>query len=371
MDDGFGDGTGGVTGIQSVKSSSNSSCVTTAITQPQHVFDVYGTYIQCSVVTMNWTQPAASSTRIAGLVPNGIAFKLNDPTENSKSTTWNLNIPGGTAFVLMYIPPTGPGLTSRLLVSDANGGNDACLGSGAYPSATASQTGVAQATGTALPTSPVKDAAGSKTPKLGPIIGATIGAVAFLCALLALGFFFYRRKHRFTRVRPGSPGSGKEMHLEADAGHPDSPRSNNPTHYRNLPEGAVVLPFVLPSVTSTQETQSSNRKEPLPSSAISPTSRSTRTHRMSRETLTSAESSHGAPAASSSRRDRSETEENEPVFIQHADGGSMPLQPRVREVIELPPNYDQLPRRLPRPGQAEQAGGSNQVQGQEELRRKV
>ncbi|KAG8791734.1 hypothetical protein FRC12_008266 [Ceratobasidium sp. 428] len=366
MDDGFGDGSGGVTGIQSVQSSSNSGCLTNAVTQPEHVFDVFGTYIQCSVVTMNWTQPATSTTRITGLVPNGIPFRLNAPTVNTKSTTWNLNIPGGTAFVLMYIPSSGPSLTSQLLVSQAQGGNDACMGSGAYPSATAPQTGVAEATSATSPTSPATNATGSGTPKLGPIIGATIGAVAFLCALLGLGFFFYRRKHSFARVRPESPGLDKEMNLETDTSHLDSAHGNDPEQYRNLPEGAVASPFVLPSVTSTQETPlSSNRKTTLPSSARSPTSQSPTARRMSRETLTSAESSHGAPGTSSARRDQSETtEESEPVFIQHADGGSVPIQPRPREVIELPPNYDQVPRPLPRPGYSGRAGSGNQAQGE-------
>ncbi|KAG8722978.1 hypothetical protein FRC09_005268 [Ceratobasidium sp. 395] len=318
---------------------------------------------------MNWTQPATSTTKITGLVPNGIPFRLDAPTVNTKSTTWNLNIPGGTAFVLMYIPSSGPSLTSRLLVSQAQGGNDACLGSGAYPSATAPQTGVAEATSTTSPTSPAPsatNAAGSATPKLGPIIGATIGAVAFLCALFGLGFCFYRRKHSFARVRPESPGLDKEMSLGTDMSHLDNPHGNDPTQYRNLPEGAVALPFVLPSVTSTQETPfSSNRKTPLPSSARSPTSQSPATRQMSRETLTSAESSHGAPGTSSARRDQSETtEESEPVFIQHADGGSVPIQPRPREVIELPPNYDQVPRPLPRPGYSGRAGSSNQAQGE-------
>ncbi|KAG9087609.1 hypothetical protein FRC06_002457 [Ceratobasidium sp. 370] len=348
MDDGFGTGTGGVTGIQSVKASSNSSCVTTAITQPKHVFDVYGTYIQCSVVSMNWTEPATSSTRVTGLVPNGVAFRLDPPVANSRSTTWDLNIPGGTAFVLMYVAPSGPGLTSQLLVSQANGGSNACLSSGAYPSATASQTGIAQATGTLQPSgsvTPTAVATGNDAPKLGPIIGATLGGVAILCALLGLVFYFYRRKHRFARLRPQSSGSDKEINLEFNTRYLD----DDPTRHRNLPEGAVILPFELPTSTRTRETRpSSARKEPF-----LPHTRSTTTRRTSRETLTSAESSHDAPTTSSARRDLSEAGNSEPVYIQHADGGAAPIQPRAREVIELPPTYDQLPRPLPRPEQAE------------------
>ncbi|KAG9089487.1 hypothetical protein FS749_001297 [Ceratobasidium sp. UAMH 11750] len=348
MDDGLGSGTGGVTGIQSVKASSNSSCVTSAITQPEHVFDVHGTYIQCSVVSMNWTEPATNATRVAGLVPNGVAFGLDLPVANSKSTTWDLNIPGGTAFVLMYMAPSGPGLTSQLLISQSNGGSNTCLGSGTYPSATASQTGIAQST----QTSGASVSAGrSNTSKLGSIIGATLGTVALLCALLVLVFCLYRRKHRFARVRQ-SPGLDKEINLE----------SNTSQYYRDLPEGAVALPFELPSEASTRETQSSsNRKAPF-----LPRTRNAATRQTSHETLTSAESSHGAPATSSARPNLPEAEA-EPVYIQHADGGAVPIQPRPREVIELPPTYDQLPRPLPRPGQVV---GSDRAQGQAESRRK-
>ncbi|KAG8741860.1 hypothetical protein FRC10_002321 [Ceratobasidium sp. 414] len=340
MGDGYsGSGTGGVTGIQPVKASSNSSCITTAITQPEHVFDVYGTYIQCSVLSMNWTEPATSSTRVTGLVPNGVAFQLDPPVANSKSTTWDLNIPGGTAFVLMYVTPSGPGLTSQLLVSQANGGNNACLSSGAYPSATASQTGIAQATGTLR-------ASSSATPTgEAPVSSVAPGSST--------------RKHRFARVRPHSPDSGKEINLESDTRHLD----DGPACHRGLPEGAVLSPFELPRPTSTRETQpSSNRKGPF-----LPRTRSTTTHRMS-ETLTSAESSQDAPATSSARRELPEAEDSEPVYIQHADGGAVPIQPRPREVIELPPTYDQLPRPSPR---SRNFRGSDQVQSQAESQRKM
>ncbi|QRV98033.1 alphaherpesvirus glycoprotein E domain protein [Ceratobasidium sp. AG-Ba] len=364
MDDGFGSGTGGVTGIQAVNSSSNSSCITSAITQPDHVFDVLGTFIQCSVVTMNWTEPATSSTLITGLVPNGIAFQLDPPVRNSKSTTWNLNIREGTAFVLMYVPPSGPGLASSLLVSQ-KGGDEACLSSGAYPSVTASQTGVSQATSIATSSapaspssSPSSGASRSSSPNLGAIIGATLGAVAFLLALLALAFCLYRRKHRFARVRAGSPTLGKEINLDSNDGGLGHDMT---THQRNLPEGMVVLPFVLPGTSSTQETPTSTtRKQPPPSQTRSGVGR-----QMSRETFTTAESSSG-PGTSSGRRNRSNTGDSEPMIIQHADGGSVPIQPRPREVIELPPNYDQLPRSLPR-----QPAADDQVRSQGESQRKI
>lgn len=42
--------------------------------------------------------------------------------------------------------------------------------------------------------------------------------------------------------------------------------------------------------------------------------------------------------------------DDEPMVIRHEDGGAVPLQ-RVREIIELPPGYDQLP---PPPPQTQQ-----------------
>lgn len=46
----------------------------------------------------------------------------------------------------MYEPSSGPGLTSPLLFSIGNGSDRTCLATGAYPSATATQSGLAQAT---------------------------------------------------------------------------------------------------------------------------------------------------------------------------------------------------------------------------------
>jgi hypothetical protein len=43
---------------------------------------------------------------------------------------------------------------------------------------------------------------------------------------------------------------------------------------------------------------------------------------------------------------RGDVDDDEPVIFRHEDGGAMPL-PRIREVIELPPGYDQLPPRAP------------------------
>lgn len=77
----------------------------------------------------------------------------------------------------------------------------------------------------------------------------------------------------------------------------------------------------------------------------------------SRETLES-ESSHmqstgtsqsqaGAPPVPALPTLAREPEDENPVFIQHQDGGSVP-PPRAREIIELPPGYHQLPRPPPR-----------------------
>ncbi|KAF8608359.1 hypothetical protein BDV93DRAFT_519404 [Ceratobasidium sp. AG-I] len=374
MDDGFAFGTGGVTGVQTVKSSSNSSCITSAITQPKHIFDVYGTFNQCSVLSMNWTEPATSESRITGFVPNGVAFQLDRPTIGSKSTTWNLNIPSGTAFMLMYEPSSGSGLTSPLLFSVGNGSDQACMSSGAYPSATATQTGLAQATlqpssSAALPsTTSNSEGNAHNTSNLGPILGATLGVLAFLSAL-GLLFCFCRRRRRQRRAAPQSPGLAKEMNLNSNDVLLDlRPGLDHSSYHTRSPEG-TVLPFVLPR-PSHQE----------PSHATSKGSRQ-RTHAtvQSRETLES-ESSHmhgtGTSQSSSSAPPVpmlptfARREDDNPVFIQHEDGGSMPL-PRAREVIELPPGYHQLPpqpptrqlRPLPQP-QPQPRGERGEAQGQ-------
>ncbi|KAL5638344.1 hypothetical protein ACGC1H_005129 [Rhizoctonia solani] len=259
MDDGFGLGTGGISGIQTVKSSSNSTCINPSITVPSHVFDIYGSFVQCSSVSMNWTEPATSGTRIAGLVPNGVAFQLDAPLAGSRSTTWDLNIEAGTAFVLIYNDGSGNGMTSSLLQS-FGGSNTKCLASGAYPSATASQTGVAQVTATGTPV-PSRTASSIPTSEpnnsnsrsnLGPILGAVFGALAFFSAL-GLGVCIALRKRRRKRVVPQAMELAKgDFDATNTQSNPQSDRnlsSSSPYH----PQGAHILPFVLPYNASHQQ----------------------------------------------------------------------------------------------------------------------
>ncbi|KAK7469041.1 hypothetical protein VKT23_003535 [Stygiomarasmius scandens] len=356
MDDGFGAGTGGISGIQTVKSSSNSSCLSTDVTEPQHIFDIAGSFVQCSLVSMNWSEPSTAQTQIAGLVPNGVAFQLDPPLTNSKSTTWDLNIPAGTAFVLIYSDASGNGnMTSPLLQSLGDGSDSSCLSSGAHPSATASQIGIAQVSVTATPStsgasvapSTTQDSESSKNrSKLGPILGAVFGVLAFLVALGLLLCIIMRRRKRPRVLRPFSQELSKGINLDAQEtqlqlGSPSpSPRS---------PRGDTILPFVLPYAGSSQDNSSTSRRSDKrpphsPHSPSNPSNTSDSSHGYTNTTNTFGQPS-SPPGLRSSRHVSSETgqeNENEPVIIRHEDGGAVTL-PRVREVIELPPGYDQLP----------------------------
>ncbi|EUC62404.1 alphaherpesvirus glycoprotein E domain protein, putative [Rhizoctonia solani AG-3 Rhs1AP] len=347
MDDGFGLGTGGISGIQTVKSSSNSTCINPGITEPSHIFDIYSSFVQCSQVSMNWTEPATSRTRIAGLVPNGVAFQLDAPLTDSKSTTWDLNIEAGTAFVLIYNDGSGNGLASSLLQS-LGGSNTKCLASGAYPSATASQTGVAQVTvtGTPVPSNtassiPTSEPNNSNSrSKLGPILGAVFGALALFSAL-GLGVWITLRKRRRKRVVPQALELAKgDFDAANTRSNPQSDRNHSSTSPYH-PQGAVILPFVLPY-------NGSHRQEDAP-----------RKRPIRRETVDSSDSSQvymtGTSVSQSTPGFRGDADD-EPMIIRHEDAGII-VPSRTREVIELPPGYDQLHHPLP----------STQIPQQEDL----
>ncbi|CAE6458041.1 unnamed protein product [Rhizoctonia solani] len=346
MDDGFGTGTGGISGIQTVKSSSNSTCIDSSITQPSQIFDINSSFAQCSIVSMNWTEPATSQTRITGLVPSGVAFQLDPPLTGSKSTTWDLNLEAGTAFVLIYNDGAGNAMTSPLLQS-RNSSVTGCLASGSYPSATASQTGVTQATLTSASISSntvVPSASSISNPvnsnsrsNLGPILGAVFGTLALLGALGLVTWTILRRRRR-KRATYEEPT--KEVQLGGENAQQShrfdrNDRANGPRH----PEGAAILPFVLPYNGSRQDTFTSD-----PPRKRAP-------QEVPRELTDASESFQvyrtDTSASQSTPELRSDVDD-EPMFIQHEDAGTI-IPPRSREVIELPPGYYQLPRSQPAP----------------------
>ncbi|KAF8678725.1 hypothetical protein RHS04_05077, partial [Rhizoctonia solani] len=342
MDDGFGFGTGGISGIQTVKSSSDSSCINSTITQPSQIFSIRGSFAQCSVVSMNWTEPATSQTRIAGLVPSGVAFQLDPPLTGSKSTTWDLNLEAGTAFVLIYSDGSGNNMTSQLLQS-LDSTTTGCLASGSYPSATAPQTGVAEATATssttALPTgsSISESGSGNSRSNLGPILGAVFGTLALL-GVLGLGVWAILRRRRRKRVTHQELAEGVDLdrkNTRENHGLDENHQNNGPRR----PGSAAILPFVLPYNGAHQGASASDHSRKRAPQVVSRETADTRDSFHIYGTDTSA--SESVPGA------RSDVDDD-PMFIQHEDAGTL-IPPRTREVIELPPGYDQLPRPPPPP----------------------
>ncbi|CAE7097273.1 unnamed protein product [Rhizoctonia solani] len=359
MDDGFGMGTGGVSGIQTVKSSSNSTCINSIIMQPRQTFDVASSFVQCSQVNMNWTEAATSETRITGLIPNGVSFQLDPPLIASKSTTWDLNIEAGTTFVLSY--HDGPNSLSTPLLKSLDGPNTQCFASGVYPSATLTQTGADLVTSTSIPSgtatpTPISESGSSNRSNLGPILGAVLGALALLGAI-GVGVWIALRRRRRKRMVPQNPEFAKEVDLHSGNVQPGSQPGRNHPNSRH-PESAAVLPFVLPYSGSYQQDNTS-RKHPI--------------RDISGDTVGTSDSSHvymtGTSVSQSIPAPRSDFDE-EPMIIRHEDGGAIP-PPRTREVIELPPGYDQLPRPLPptpmhqqerpRPLPSQKSAGSNRL----------
>lgn len=89
-------------------------------------------------------------------------------------------------------------------------------------------------------------------PNLGAILGATLGSIALLAALVLVLCMAIRRRRR-QRVVPQSPELAKEMNLNTEntqLGRILDGRDLASNPYR---DGAVVLPFVLSSNASKQQ----------------------------------------------------------------------------------------------------------------------
>jgi len=102
-----GRGTGGVSLIQTVGSSSDASCLTADVSSMSSFFTLNPAIpSQCSPQTVSW-----NSTRyreppdIRGLIPGGQSFTLDRPTSNSTTqTAWDVHIREGTQLLFLVQP---------------------------------------------------------------------------------------------------------------------------------------------------------------------------------------------------------------------------------------------------------------------------
>ena len=102
-----GRGTGGVSLIQTVGSSSDTSCLTADASSMSSFFTLNpATPSQCSPQTVSW-----NSTRyreppdIRGFIPGGQPFTLDRPTSNSTTqTVWDVHIREGTQIFFLVQP---------------------------------------------------------------------------------------------------------------------------------------------------------------------------------------------------------------------------------------------------------------------------
>ncbi|KAG8690271.1 hypothetical protein FRC11_012769, partial [Ceratobasidium sp. 423] len=165
--------------------------------------------------------------------------------------------------------------------------------------------------------------------------GAVFGALALLGAL-GLGVCIALRRRRRRRVAPRIPERAKEVNFDAENVQPIQQYGRGYSTGPHHPEDAIILPFILPSNTSQQENARLNppRKRP---------------HETSGGTVDTSDLSQvygtGTSTNQSTLGFRSDPDD-EPMIIRHEDAGAI-IPARTREVIELPPGYDQLPRPLP------------------------
>ncbi|KIM28114.1 hypothetical protein M408DRAFT_329730 [Serendipita vermifera MAFF 305830] len=131
MDDGFGFGTGGVSGIQTVgPNPAGTSCLGQTEQEANIRFALDTRQPpQCAALSIT----TAQTTSIRGFVPNGSAFSLELPAASTGDmiTTWNVNVATGSSFVLVYAGSDGKYASSGL-VQTAAGTSDECIANGPH-----------------------------------------------------------------------------------------------------------------------------------------------------------------------------------------------------------------------------------------------
>ena len=162
-----GRGTGGVSLIQTVGASSDTSCLPADVSSTSSFFTLNpSTPSQCAAQTVAW-----NSTRyrqppdIRGFIPGGQSFTLDRPTSNSTTQQdWDVHIREGTQIVFLVQPAasnqnTSDARTSQLItVTGKSSQGDGCLDTNS-PSSTvesASITSIPTVPGTTDPSGNVK-----------------------------------------------------------------------------------------------------------------------------------------------------------------------------------------------------------------------
>ncbi|EIM92096.1 uncharacterized protein STEHIDRAFT_143543 [Stereum hirsutum FP-91666 SS1] len=187
MSDATGWNTGGTSELLTVASNSSSACNTTDPT-PTFVYELNSALAQCRTYTFSGYSSAVQPITINAVIPGGTGLSLTPPKSSDASYDWTVDVAAGNDLVFFLSDSQGNlGGVSNVLEVTASS-DSSCLNS-TSPSSTM----------TPVPTSTGSSSSSSSGVSGAAVGGAIAGVVAGIAALLALVWFFYRKRQQNRR----------------------------------------------------------------------------------------------------------------------------------------------------------------------------
>ncbi|WVR09119.1 hypothetical protein IAU60_006181 [Kwoniella sp. DSM 27419] len=216
MSDATGFGAGGTTSVLTVGSSSDSSCLPSALNYDFFFsIDPNSAPASCTSMTVSWPENATEPVSLYGLIPHGSAFQV-PIDQSSLSHNWQVDIKPNTQFLLLMSDEGQYKTGGSTPLYQVQNGDTGCVSS-TSPSASNGDAVTSATSATAAPSSSVSGVGGSSSggtsaegrnsTDVGAIVGGVVGGVAFLVLLALLLCFCVRRRRGENGSRRGSDGS--------------------------------------------------------------------------------------------------------------------------------------------------------------------
>jgi len=314
MSDATGFASGGTSALLTVQAPTTTINCNVTLVRPDFFFTLDNAVQQCRPFTFSEYSNATQPVTIYGVVPGGTAVVLNAPT--GAQFVWDAAVPAGTPIVFfMNDSLNRTGGVSNIYVSGTTG-DSSCLNSG---SASVTSAGTSSTASTPSGSASSQPSSGSTKLSTAALAGIAACGVVALIGLATL-VLCLRRRNRGNPKLPSHP-------IELD---PEDNYRASPMHYPTVapfppPPNHMATPYEMTPMLSTSPL--------LPPGA----------HAISQRTSFSS-SSTPPPSARMSDTTASGPQST-PRVIVHTDVDERLIE--EREVIELPPRYEENRRPLP------------------------
>ncbi|KLT40970.1 hypothetical protein CC85DRAFT_131021 [Cutaneotrichosporon oleaginosum] len=199
LSDATGWGAGGVSDIQRVQISQDTSCLSTlALADFYFWTEPVDLPRQCSSMRVAWnTENITYPLGLHGFVPGGSTWDIAVPQNpNQVSTNWTVNIDSGTRFILLMTDAGryGTGGSSPPITVQFSG-NDTCMGPDS-PRSTINPSPTASSSPSSSPSQSGAGSGGGGGTNVGAIAGGVVGGIVALAIIAAAIWLFCRRRKR-------------------------------------------------------------------------------------------------------------------------------------------------------------------------------